>query len=451
MNDKETLMFAYDKKDTYTFSFTSPDELRLYIERNGLNIPFSKDISALSAKPVIHTPHGDITLKNALATHPMEGCDAELDGSPSALTRRRYERFSSSGAALVWMEAISVVPEARTSDHQMMLDEHTADSFKSLVADIKKKDVFTVAQLTHSGRFAKNSMTPHALFATKSAPFEAVRPQDKDVPVVTDDYLDTLPEKYAKAAKLAEDAGFDAIDVKACHQYLLDELLSAHTREGKYGGSFENRIRLMIDCFDAVRAVLKPETVLASRLSLSDMIEAPYGFAVHEGKPVTPDLTETKKLLEILTAKGLSLVDMTMGSPYFNPHVNRPYNRGAYVPDEHPMVGLERLIMASKEIQTAFPKLTMIGTGYSYLREFAPYVAAGALQDGAAKMIGFGRMAFAYDNFANDMMAGKVDPRKVCIACSKCAEIKKRSGHTGCPIRDQEIYLPVYRELCMNK
>jgi 2,4-dienoyl-CoA reductase-like NADH-dependent reductase (Old Yellow Enzyme family) len=207
----------------------------------------------------------------------------------------------------------------------------------------------------------------------------------------------------------------------------------------------------MVDCFDAVRSVLRPETVLASRLSLSDMIEAPYGFAVAEGKPVTPDLTETKKLLEILTAKGLSLVDMTMGSPYFNPHVNRPYNRGSYMPPEHPLVGLERLIGASREILHTFPELTMIGTGYSYLREFAPYVAAGALKEKAASMIGFGRMAFAYDTFATDMMAGKMDPHKVCIACSKCAEIKRLSGHTGCPIRDQEIYLPVYRELCMKK
>lgn len=444
-------MFAYDKKDSYTFSFTSPDELRLYIERNGYDIPFSKDISPLSAKPVIKTPHGEITLKNSLATHPMEGCDANIDGSASDLTRRRYARFSGSGAALVWMEAISVVPEARTSDHQMMLNDNTADSFKSLVADIKKNDAFVVVQLTHSGRFAKNSDTPHALFATRSLPFEEKRPQDKDVPVLSDDYLDALPEKFAKAAKIAEDAGFDAIDVKACHQYLLDELLSAHTREGKYGGSFENRSRLMIDCFDAVRSVLRPETVLASRLSFSDMIEAPYGFAVAEGKTVTPDLTETKKLLEILTSKGLSLVDMTMGSPYFNPHVNRPYNRGSYMPPEHPLVGLERLIAGTREIQKAFPDLTVIGTGYSYLREFAPYVAAGALKEKAASMIGFGRMAFAYDTFATDMMAGKVDPKKVCIACSKCAEIKRLSGLTGCPIRDQEIYLPVYRELCMKK
>ena len=445
-------MFAFDKKDSYTFSFTSPDELRLYMERNGYHIPFSKDITLLGNQVEVKAPDGSIkTLKNALATHPMEGCDAQTDGSPSELTKRRYARFSGSGAALVWAEAISVTPEARTSDHQMMFTEKNADAFRKLVDDVKKNDVFFVAQLTHSGRFAKNSDTPHALFATKSVPFEKVRPQDVDVPVLSDDYLDRLPDLYAKAAKIAEDAGFDAIDVKACHQYLLDELLSAHTRDGKYGGSFENRAKLMIDCFDAVRSVLKPSTVLASRLSLSDMIEYPYGFAVTENKPTEPDLTETKKLLEILTAKGLSLVNMTMGSPYFNPHVNRPYNRGAYEPPEHPLVGLERMIDGCAEIQKTFPELVMIGTGYSYLREFAPYVAAGALKENAAKMIGFGRMAFAYDSFAKDMIAGKVDPKKVCIACSKCAELKKRSLHTGCPIRDQEIYLPLYRKYCMNQ
>ena len=149
--------------------------------------------------------------------------------------------------------------------------------------------------------------------------------------------------------------------------------------------------------------------------------------------------------------KGLSLIDMTMGSPYFNPHVNRPYSKGGYVPPEHPLRGVERLIGASREIQTAFPELCLIGTGYSYLRQFAPYVAAGALRDGDATLIGFGRMAFAYEGFAHDMTTGTVDPHKVCIACSKCTEIMRAGGTTGCPIRDQEIYLPIYRETCMKK
>ena len=139
-------MFAFDKKDSYTFSFTSPDELRLYMERNGYHIPFSKDISPLGNQVEVKAPDGSIkTLKNALATHPMEGCDAETDGSPSDLTKRRYDRFSGSGAALVWAEAISVVPEARTSDHQMMFTEKNGDAFRRLVDDVKKNDAFFVS------------------------------------------------------------------------------------------------------------------------------------------------------------------------------------------------------------------------------------------------------------------------------------------------------------------
>jgi len=445
-------MYAYEKKDAYTFSFTSPDELRLFIEQNGLSIPFSKDLSPLAEKKLLKTRAGSITLKNSLTVHPMEGFDGEPDGTPSSLSRRRYLRFADSGAALIWSEAIAVLPEARTSDHQLMITEANADAYKALVYDMKAKtDAPVIAQLTHSGRFSKNSRTGQPLFATRSVPFESVRPGDKNFPVVTDDYLDTLPDAFARAAKLAEAAGFDGIDIKACHQYLLSELLSAHTREGKYGGSFENRTRLMLDIVDAVRAVLRPETILASRLSVSDMIDYPYGFGVSETVPASPDFTEAKKLIGLLTEKGLSLIDMTMGSPYFNPHINRPYSKGGYLPPEHPLRGVERLIGASREIQSAFPELCIIGTGYSYLRQFAPYVAAAALQEKAATLIGFGRMAFAYEGFANDMIAGTMDPHKVCIACSKCTEIMRAGGTTGCPIRDQEIYLPIYRETCMKK
>ena len=445
-------MYAYDKKDPYTFSFNSVDQFRLYLEQNGYHIPFSYDLSPLAAKKALSSRAGTITLENSLTVHPMEGFDGETDGTPSELSRRRYLRFARSGAALIWSEAISVVPEARTSDHQLMITEQNVAAYEALVKEMKKiTKAPVIAQLTHSGRFSKNSMTRHPLLATRSLPFESVRPGDKDVPVVTDEYLDTLPDAYARAAILAERAGFDGIDIKACHGYLLSELLSAHTREGKYGGSFENRTRLLLDITDAVRAVLRPETVIASRLSVSDMIDYPYGFGVTKTDPLSPDFSEAKKLIGILMEKGLTLIDMTMGSPYFNPHINRPYNKGGYLPPEHPLRGVERLIGAAKEIQTEFPSLTLIGTGYSYLREFAPYVAAGVLRDAGASLIGFGRMAFAYDGFAHDMITGHIDKNKVCIACSKCTEIMRAGGTTGCPIRDQEIYLPIYRQYCMKK
>ena len=236
-----------------------------------------------------------------------------------------------------------------------MITEKNVGDYASMVAQMKEiTKAPVIAQLTHSGRFSKNSMTPHPLFATRSLPFESVRPGDRDVPVVTDEYLDTLPEAYARAAILAEKAGFDGVDIKACHGYLLSELLSAHTREGKYGGSFENRTRLLLDIIDAVRAVPASGNDSRSRLSVSDMIDYPYGFGVTETVPAAPGPCRSKKAYRHPLEKDLTLVDMTMGSPYFNPHINRPYNKGGYVPPEHPARGVERLICASREIQTAF-------------------------------------------------------------------------------------------------
>ena len=131
-------MFAYDKKDSYTFSFTSPDELRKYCEDNGYEIPFSKDLSVLGKELKVSTRAGEKILKNRLVTHPMEGFDGETNGAPGELTRRRYRRFASSGTALIWSEAISIVPEGRTSDHQLFIADHNLDTFKSLMTEIRE-------------------------------------------------------------------------------------------------------------------------------------------------------------------------------------------------------------------------------------------------------------------------------------------------------------------------
>jgi len=444
-------MYAYDMKNKNTYNFSSLDELDFTIRKNGYFIPLSRDLSPLKKTVTLDAGEKKYTLHNSLSVHPMEGFDGETDGSPSELSHRRYMRFASSGAALVWSEAISVCPEGRTSDHQLMITKESVKKFASLVADFKKMtDAPIIAQLTHSGRFSKNSCTPHPIIMQQNPVIEKFRPQDKGTPEATDEYLDTLHARYAEAAKLIAEAGFDGVDIKICHQYLLSESLSAFRRKGKYGGSYENRTRLIKDIFTAVRAVIPGDMILGSRFGVSDMLPYPYGYGTEKDK-VAPDLTEAKKLLSELTQGfGLSIIDMTMGSPYLEPHINRPYNKGGYVAAEHPLVGVSRLITASKEIKDALPDLIVVGTGYSYLREFSPYAAAGALDAGCADIVGFGRMAFAYPTFARDMIDGKFDASKTCITCSKCTELMRHGSVTGCPIRDQEIYLPLYRKNVME-
>lgn len=445
-------MFAYEMKNANTYNFSSLGELEAIVAREGYDIPISRDTSHLSRTVDIDAGEKVYTLKNSISVHPMEGFDGEEDGSPSDLTRRRYLRFAASGAALLWSEAIAVVPEGRTSDHQLMITPENVDKYAEMIAEVKKiTDAPIIAQLTHSGRFSKNKFTPHPIIMQQNTEIEKVRPQDVGTPPVSDEYLDQLHARYAAAAVLAVRAGFDGVDIKICHQYLLSEALSSFLREGKYGGSYENRTRLIKDIFTAVRAYLPKDKILASRFGVSDMLPYPYGYGTDKDNAAKFDLTEAKRLLsELMDEFGLSLIDMTMGSPYIAPHINRPYNKGGYVAPEPPLAGVSRLLSAAKEIKTALPSLTVVGTGYSYLRECSPNVASAALDGGYCDVVGFGRMAFAYDTFAKDMLAGKFNPAKTCITCSKCTELMRHGSVTGCPIRDQEIYLPIYRKNVME-
>ena len=444
-------MHAFEMNIPYNFNYRTLDEIDYDARKKGLHIPFSRDLSPLAVKPTVHTRMGDIQLENSLSVHPMEGFDADETGAPSELTSRRYLRFARSGASLIWSEAIAVCPEGRTSDRQLMITEENKEKFRAMISEVKKiTKAPLIAQLTHSGRFSRNSKTPYPIIATHNKIIEEARPLPEGTPLVSDEYLDSLPEKYLAAAKLLIWAGFDGVDIKSCHQYLFGELLSAYTRAGKYGGSFENRTRLMLDTVKLIADNTDKNVILASRLGICDMLPKPYGFGMADDG-VTPDFTEANALIAKLSALGISLIDMTMGTPYFNAYINRPHNKGEKIPPEHPLVGVDRLIHGAEVIQKANPEVAVIGTGYSYLREFAPYAAAGALANGYSTMIGFGRMAFAYEGFAKDFISGNIDPKKTCLACSKCTEIMRAGGTTGCPLRDQEIYLPIYRYVCMKK
>ena len=169
---------------------------------------------------------GSTTIENRIVFQPMEGCDCNEDGSPSELTVKKYLSAARGGAGIVWFEATAVCPEGRTNARQMMLTEKNLTQFKDLIIKMRKiaeeecgiHQIY-VLQLTHSGR---QSITP--MIAYRHPIYEQRRPTT-DVNIVTDEYLDTLPDMYARSARLAVDAGFDGVDVKSCHGYLFQELL----------------------------------------------------------------------------------------------------------------------------------------------------------------------------------------------------------------------------------
>jgi len=436
------------------FTFQSAPELLQKADELGVELPFQDSVSPLFESLVI----GSKTLANRLAVQPMEGFDADTDGSPSELTFRRYRRYAEGGCSLIWFEATSVVTEGRSNPHQLMLHPRNLDSFKRIVEEIRRLaqkvfgsayEVFLVLQLTHSGRYSQPEGKPLRQVAGFNPNLDR---GPKDVRILSDDELDRLQDKYVEVATLVEQAGFDAVDIKACHGYLVNELLAARTREGsRYGETFENRIRFLSEVVEKVRDRTSG-LCLAVRLSAFDGI--PGGFGVSGENHENFDLAEPNELVRRLAQFNCSLFNITIGNPYEKPHLGRPFDRplqGAPFPEEHPLEGITRLLRITSAFQKEFPDVPFVGTGYSWLRHFFPNVGAAVLQRREASLIGLGRSSFAYPDAPKDLMSsGALDPSKVCISCSRCTELMRNGHESGCVMKDKEIYGKLYQKLSIK-
>lgn len=436
------------------FHYQSLEELDAKFDELGWNIPIQQNFGNLSSPVQISGK----TIPNRIAYQPMEGCDGTPSGSPDELTIRRYLRFAKGGPGIIWFEAVAIEQEGRANPRQLFLREDNLEDFRSLVSQIKKTcleengyEPIVIMQATHSGRYSKPNGFPEPIIAYNNPIFEGDSPIPKDR-IITDEKLRELEKKMAVTAQLAERAGFDGVDVKCCHRYLNCELLSAYTREGDYGGSFENRTRFLRNCIHNIQAVVSPDFIVTTRLNVYDGFEYPYSFGEDRSSKMRPDMTEPLQLLGLLQSDGIELIDITMGNPYVNPHVNRPYDGGPYVPNEHPLNGVGRMLHYTGELQQHYPDMKIICSGLSYLREFTPYVAAGLIEDNMTTFAGVGRMTFAYPDFARDVCIRKtVDKGQVCIACGGCSKIMRAGSTPGCIIRDKELYMPLYQKYVINK
>ncbi len=432
------------------FNYKSKDTLLSLFNELDINIGYNDDVSILKQKIDIGNGY---TLSNRMAIHPLEGCDGLFDGSPSDLTARRYIRYAKGGAGLVWFEAVAICTEGRANPRQLYITEENKESFRKLIHDIRKNTADTpqvlIAQLTHSGRYSKPDgiKKPICAYDNKELRHSSGIPEN-DFTYAEDSYLDTIPDMFVKTALLLKEVGFDGVDIKACHGYLLGELLSAYERHGKYGGVFENRIRLLVESFKRVREACGENFIVTSRLNLFDSYIKTGSNTGWGGSANNMDLSEPIKLLGILREKGLHLLNVTMGNPYHNPHVNRPYNHGSYIANEHPLKGIERLLYGAAKIKEAYPDIAVIGTGYSWFKQFAPNIAANEILKGRTDIMGMGRNSFAYPDFANDILHDNcMSAAKCCQTCSLCTKIMRAGKIAGCPVHDKEVYLPILREV----
>jgi 2,4-dienoyl-CoA reductase (NADPH2) len=431
------------------FRFKSQAAFLDKIHELGLDIPYSQDIDNLFEKIQI----AGKTLPNRLAAHPMEGADAEANGAPGELTFRKYQRIAGGGSGLIWFEATAVTEDGISKERQLRLSKRSMDKFKRLVDKTRSaaprskglnRDPLLILQLTHSGRFSKSPRIFSPVIVHHSPVLDPLLRIPSDFRLAPDEDLDAIQEAFVSAAKLAAEAGFDGVDIKACHGYLVSELLAARTRpDSKYGGPFENRSRFLVETVRTIRTLL-PETIVTCRLSAYDAVPHPYGFGVDKKDWQKEDLDEPKALIQKLSEIGIPLINISIGIPSHRPHFGRPFDKpvpGSDLPDEHPLTGIDRLLRITGRLQQAFPALPVVGTGYSWLRHYFPNVAAAVIKAGKSSIVGVGRMSLAYPAFARELVeSGGLNPKKACTTCSGCSRLLCSGGPVGCIVRDKSVY-----------
>ncbi len=431
----------------------SHERFTAHLAELGIDIPVDREVDphgVLSTPVEIHDASaGVLRSPNRFVVLPMEGWDGRTDGRPTDLVRRRWQRFGDSGCGLVWGEATAVRPDGRANPNQLVLDDTTVDDIASLRSLLDPAQVAGL-QLTHSGRWSRPDASGPLPRTAYEHPILDARQHIGAGAVFTDDELDELASQYVDAAGLAHQAGFDFVDVKHCHGYLLHELLSAVDRPGPYGGGLEGRTRFVRSVVDGIRE-RTPALAIAVRLSVFDLRpftagdggtgvpdgHGDYRYAFGgDGTGLGVDLTDAHAMLDALAQLGIGLVSTTAGSPYYVPHVQRPAYfppSDGYLPPEDPLVGVARQLAATREIAQHHPQLVIVGSAYSYLQEWVPNVAQAVIASGGASMVGLGRMMLAYPDLARDVLDGnRLRRGSLCRTFSDCTTAPRNGLVSGC-------------------
>ncbi len=463
------------------YKYQTPDDVVADARRLGLDVHVTDDFSSLFQPVRI----GNRRAGNRLAIQPMEGCDGTPDGRPNGLTLRRYRRFGAGGAKLIWAEATAVAEDGRMNPRQLWLNDHTASAIEDMLAVCRQahrdtfgtdNDLVVGIQLTHSGRFSYRRpllVTHDPILDPLTRDKSTGRTVDESYPLLSDDDLKRIADQFVAAARLAWKIGADFVDVKQCHRYLLSELLAAKNRPGRYGGSLENRTRLVREIIQRVREEC-PGLVVATRMNAYDGIpyrpegedrvgrpcphELPLqvAFGTDPHDHLKEDLTEPLQLVRWLKEWGVELINVSAGNPYANPHVVRPAEFApidGYEAPEHPLIGVARHFRLARAVQRAVPDVPVVGSGYSWLQDFCLHAGAANVARGDVSIVGIGRGALAHPDFAKTLQeTGRLRRKSVCRTFSYCTNLMRTKDHplgqfpTGCPPFDKEAYGPIWKE-----
>lgn len=444
-------------------SLKDGDAFQRHLTQSSIELPFDEEVASGASSPLAQPlqVHGQ-TIGNRFCILPMEGWDGTSDGKPTELTRRRWRNFGLSGAKLIWGgEAFAVRRDGRANPNQLIINEANLSDIAGLRELLvathndhfdSADDLMIGLQLTHSGRYAR----PNEKKKAEPRVPQRNRVLDRrvgvtdDSAIFSDDELSQLIDDFIVAAVAAERAGFTFVDIKHCHGYLGHELLASVDRPGRFGGSFENRTRFLRDIVAGIRGSTKQMNI-GVRLSVFDFVPyCPGDDQVGVPEPdsetnkifgATPDgggidLTEPARLIELMYEVGIRMVCTTAGSPYYNPHIQRPAffpPSDGYQPPEDPLAGVARQIAAVAELKRQHPDMIFVGSGYTYLQDYLPNVGQAVVSRKMADSIGLGRMVLSYPELPADVIAGNDWQRKkVCRTFSDCTTAPREGIVSGC-------------------
>ena len=447
--------------------FKSAEEFSAYVASENFHIGVAPSVpsdgSAALARPV--KCYGK-TLNNRWAILPMEGWDCTADGTPSEFTRRRWLRFAESGAKLLYgTEAAAVMHSGRSNPRQLLIAPHTVDALAECVRDMRRahrekfgtdEDLCIGLQLTHSGRYSHPNKDEILESRTAYAhPLLDKKFGNSAANVVSDEEAEDIIRHFIEAAVLAQQAGFDFVDIKHAHGYLAHEFLTAYDRPGKFGGSFENRTRFFREIADGIKK-RAPGLAISARVSIFDLMPfikgtdgvgcpmewesgKPYPYAFGgdgTGMDMDPELKETVAFIDLLKEYGVELICATIGSPYYCVHAQRP----AYYPvcdgyemPEHPLYNVGRHLKAVKRLKELRPDMLVVASGLTCLQEYLPNVAEYAVANGWADFAGIGRMVLSYPDICADSLTGRpLDRCRICRTFGDCTNAPRNGMVSGC-------------------
>lgn len=455
-------------------------DFKSHLASLGLDLPCDEKIetgpASPLAKPIDQIQINGKKIGSRIAIQPMEGWDGTTSGGVTEEMLRRWQRFGESGAKMIYGgEAMAIRPSGRANPNQIIINDENKSGIaklrETLLAAHKERhgktdDLVIGFQLTHSGRFCRpNDKRWESRVAYRHPVLDEKFNVTSDAQILSDEEVEQLIQKYVEAAKIAADVGADFVDIKHCHGYLLHEFLSAFTRPGKYGGSFDNRTRILREIVQGIRASgnkielgvrlsafdfvpFKPDSTRAQAGKLGPGIPEeyplpyPYAFGANQNNPLEINLEEPIRFVKLCAELGVKIINLSAGSPYYNPHIQRPAAyppSDGYQPAHDPLIDVARQIHAARQIKAAAPpNLIFIGTAYSYLQEYLPHVAQAVVRNGWTDMVGIGRMVLSYPTiFADAIARGELTPKFICRTFSDCTTAPRNGLVSGCYPLDQ--------------